>query len=155
MKLPFEFGTKLIFRLVFPGVILALATTPLVDGLLDLAHTSVKFEYQFPIETIVWGWLVVVCDMYIYMLFEGRRFWPDALRAFCVRREKARLNRLLAVPVPAEGEDRGRYLEAAVNIGQFPVNDGGDPYVMYPTRLGNILRAFETYPKVKDRKSVV
>lgn len=41
MKLPFEFGTKLIFRLVFPGVILAAATIPLVNALLDVAEIRI------------------------------------------------------------------------------------------------------------------
>jgi hypothetical protein len=149
MKLPFEFGTKLIFRLVFPGVILAAATTPIVNALLDIAQIRIKIEYLFPVETIAWGWLVVVCDMHIYMLFEGRRYWPDVIRRFFVAREKARLQKLRAIPIPPEGEDRRKFLEAGVEIGQYPVDKGGDPYVEHPTRLGNILEGFETYPKVK------
>ena len=31
----------------------------------------------------------------------------------------------------------------------YPVDEGGDPYVAHPTRLGNIIEAFETYPKIK------
>jgi hypothetical protein len=146
MKLPFEFGTKLIFRLVFPGVILAAVTTPLVDALLDVSGIWINTEYLFPLETIAWGWLVVVSDMQIYMLFEGRRYWPAAIRKFFVWRESVRLKRLSDV---APDKDRRRFLEAGVEIGQYPTDEGGDPYVEFPTRLGNIIEAFETYPKVK------
>lgn len=149
MKLPFEFGTKLVFRLVFPGVVLAVVTMPIVNTFLDVAGMQIKIEYLFPVETIAWGWLVVVCDMHIYMLFEGRRYWPEVIRGFFVGRENLRLQRLRAIPIPAEGLDRRQYLEAAVEIGQYPVDEGGEPYVVHPTRLGNILAGFESYPKVK------
>jgi hypothetical protein len=149
MKLPFEFGTKLIFRLVFPGVILAAATMPLVNALLDFADIRIKIEYLFPVETIAWGWLVVVCDMHIYMLFEGRRYWPDLIRRFFKSREETRLQKLRAIPKPPEGQDRRKFLEAGVEIGQYPIDEGGDPRVEHPTRLGNIIEGFETYPKRK------
>jgi hypothetical protein len=111
MKLPFEFGTKLVFRLVFPGVILAAATTPLVNAVLDITEIRIKIEYLFPIETLAWGWLVVVCDMHIYMLFEGRRYWPDVIRRFFLRREEARLQRLRAIAKSSEGKDKRKFLE--------------------------------------------
>jgi hypothetical protein len=149
MKLPFEFGTKLIFRLVFPGVILAAATTPFVNAVLDIAEIRIKTEYLFPVETIAWGWLVVVCDMHIYMLFEGRRYWPDVIRRFFMRREDARLQRLRAIAKSSEGKDKRKFLETSVEIGQYPIDEGGDPYVEHPTRLGNILAGFEAYPTVK------
>jgi hypothetical protein len=38
-----------------------------------------------------------------------------------------------------------RFLVAA----EWPVDEGGDPYALYPTQLGNILAGFELYPKVK------
>ena len=75
MKLPFEFGIKLIFRLVFPGAILALALTPAVRAILDASGIWIKFEYLFPIEAVAFGWMIVISDMRIYMLFEGRRYW--------------------------------------------------------------------------------
>jgi hypothetical protein len=149
MKLPFEFGTKLVFRLVFPGVILAAATTPLVNAVLDITEIRLKIEYLFPIETLAWGWLVVVCDMHIYMLFEGRRYWPDVIRRVFLRREEARLQRLRAIAKSSEGKDRRKFLETSVEIGQYPIDEGGDPRVEHPTRLGNIIEGFETYPKRK------
>src|SRR5258707_9551908 len=127
MKLPFEFGPKLIFRLVFPGVVLAAATTPLVNELLDIAAMPVKFEYLFPIETIAWGWLVVVCDMHIYMLFEGRRYWPEAIRGFFMHRERVRLQKLRAVPVPSAVRDSRESPQPAGWVRPAPIQKGGGP----------------------------
>jgi hypothetical protein len=146
MKLPFEFGTKLVFRLVFPGLVLATATMPLVDAIPRAFGLSIKPEYLLPCAAVAFGWLVVVCDMRIYMLFEGRRYWPKAIRDFFVARESRRLLILSAVP---SSPDRRKYLEAGVEIGQYPINDGGVPYAAHPTRLGNIVEGFETYPLVK------
>lgn len=69
MKLPFDFGIKLLFRLVFPGVILAAALTPAIRAILQCLEIPIKIEYLFPIEVIGFGWAVAVCDMPIYMLF--------------------------------------------------------------------------------------
>jgi hypothetical protein len=80
MKLPFDFSIKFIFRLVLPGVVLAAAFVPAVHAFLHALGIWIKFEYLFPIEVIAWGWVVVVSDTPIYMLFEGRRYWPAPLR---------------------------------------------------------------------------
>jgi hypothetical protein len=86
--------------------------------------------------------------MRIYMLFEGRRYWPAWLKKLSTLSEQRRLKKLadlLATP----NVDRRRYLEAGVEYGLFPVDEGGDAYVAHPTRLGNIIESFETYPRVK------
>jgi hypothetical protein len=56
-----------------------------------MSRISIKFEYLFPLETIAFGWAVVVSDMHIYMLFEGRRYWPRAIRKLLVRCQNRRL----------------------------------------------------------------
>jgi hypothetical protein len=148
MKLPFEFGVKLIFRLVFPGAILAAALIPAVGAILDASGIWIKFEYLFPIEAIAFGWIIVISDMRIYMLFEGRRYWPYAIRNFFIHCQKRRL-KFLRETLDAPSVDRRRFLEAGVEYGNYPVDEGGEAYVAHPTRLGNIIDAFETYPKVK------
>lgn len=148
MKLPLDFNLKLIFRLVFAGVILAAALFPAIRAITDAAGIKIKFEYLFPIAVILWGWVVLICDMRIYMLFEGRRYWPAPLRNLFMRREQRRLTLLLEI-VKTPGDDRRRYLEASVEYALFPIDEGGDAYVAHPTRLGNLIEAFETYPKVK------
>ena len=147
MKLPFEFGTKLLFRLVFPGAILAAALAPAVHALLHAMGIWIKIQFAYPFEAVIWGWLVVVCDMPIYMLFEGRRFWPNFLRQALLKREELRLKRVKDLTdSPARSRN---YLEASVEYGLFPADDNGKAYVEHPTRLGNIIESYEIYPKVK------
>jgi hypothetical protein len=149
VKLPLEFGIKLVFRLVFAGVILAAALVPAVHGSLHAIGVAIRFEYLFPIEVIVWGWAILISDMRIYMLFEGRRYWPSVARRFFMRRQQRRLDGLKAQIDAGPGSDRRKYLEAGVDYGLYPVDNGGDAYVAHPTMLGNIIESFETYPKVK------
>jgi hypothetical protein len=148
MKLPLEFGIKLVFRLVFAGVILAAALVPAVHGAVHALGIAIKAEYLFPVEVILCGWAVLICDMRIYMLFEGRRYWPAWAKKLSTHSEQKRLKKLGDV-LADTGVDRRRYLEAGVEFALFPVDDGGEAYVAHPTRLGNIIESFETYPKVK------
>jgi len=148
MKLPFEFGIKLVFRLVFPGLLIAIAMHPLVHAFLAKLDVPLQIEYLFPVEVIAWGWIVVICDMQIYMLYEGRRYWPRWLRRSMIGLEQRRLRRLAQL-VKNSKEDRRRYLEASVDYAHFPIDEDGTPRVEHPTRLGNLIEAFENYPKVK------
>lgn len=148
MKLPFDVGIKLIFRLVLPGAILAAALAPAVHGLLHALGIWIQIQYLFPFEVIAWGWAIVVCDMRIYMLFEGRRYWPARLRQWLVHYRERQLKTLNDI-IDAPPVDHRRYLEASVDYGLYPVDTTGKAHVVHPTRLGNIIEAFETYPKVK------
>jgi hypothetical protein len=148
MKLPFEFNIKLIFRLIFPGAILAAAIFPASVAILRFLGIEVAAEYLYPLEVIACGWLVVISDMRVYMLFEGRRYWPSWIKRYFLGRQERRLKRLRDL-VEKPGADRRRYLEAGVEYGLYPIDEGGDAYVAHPTSVGNIIEAFETYPKVK------
>src|SRR5258708_34561472 len=125
MSLRFEFGTKLIFRLVFPGAILAAALAPAVHGVLHALNIWIKIEYLLPFEAIAWGWIIVLCDMRIYMLFEGRRYWPHRLRQLlveCQMRRLAALRNINDAPTAA----RHRYLEAYVEYDPYQIVACGD-----------------------------
>jgi hypothetical protein len=148
MKLPLDFSLKLVFRLVFAGVILAAAFFPATRAIAEASNIKIKTEFLFPIAVILWGWIVLICDMRIYMLFEGRRYWPARLRELLLRSEQRRLAGLLKI-VNKPGSDRRRYLEASVEYGLFPVKEDGTAYAEHPTRLGNLIDSFETYPNVK------
>ncbi len=148
MKFPFDFGIKLIFRLILPGAILAAAMAPAVHAAMHALGILIRIEFALPFEVVAWGWAIVVCDMRIYMLFEGRRYWPEKLRTWMVNRQIKRLNALVQI-VEGDHPEDNEYLEAAVEYGFYPVTDGGDPCVRHPTRLGNIIESFETYPEVK------
>ena len=152
MKSPFEFGTKLVFRLIFPGAILAAAMVPLVHWVLRAIGIQISIQYLFPFEVIAWGWLIVLADMQIYMLFEGRRYWPSHLRNALVRYETRRMNRLKAIVDAGPDGDERRFREAALDHGMYPIDEGGRAYVEAPTRLRNILAAFEKYPESLTQK---
>jgi hypothetical protein len=188
MKLPFDFGIKLIFRLLIPGFFLSLGFLPLLNTILDIGGWADKFEYIFVLVVIFMGWLIIISDMNIYMLLEGRRFWPDRLRKFFIKREKRKLAGILRTTKVVESEkfkhreenslrrldqridkltfpsfkkyllkrarkkiasdleaDDRRVGEAYFDLRTFPMNDKGDYVVQFPTRLGNVLSAFENY----------
>ena len=154
MKFPFDFSIKLIFRMIFPGMILAAAMAPASDALLARIGLSLKVVYSYPFAVVAWGWVIVVCDMGIYMLFEGRRYWPHPIRHGFIKLQQLRLGRLLK---KSENEqiDPRRRLEAEVELRKYPVNADGDPYVEFPTRLGNIIEEYETYSLIKYGISAV
>ena len=141
MKLPFQFSMKFVFRLLLPGFILASAMAPLLHWFLHILGIWIEIKYLFPLEVVGWGWAIIICDMYIYMLFEGRRYWPIWVRDWLIVVQKRRLERLREV---IESD-----VEAAVEYALYPVDDAGKAYVAYPTRVGNIIEASEAYPKVK------
>src|ERR1043165_4304508 len=188
MKIPFEFGIKLIFRLLFPGVILTLGVMPVLRTVVDYGHWGDSLEYVLGFTVVFLGWLVTVSDMPIYMLFEGRRFWPPPLFRFFTWREQRRLARHLDVvrlhetgvlermqkyaararerlsesgredetgpefekvelverAVRATLEKRG---EAYFDLRTFPLlgKDYEDYAAERPTRLGNLMAAYERY----------
>ncbi|HET7699035.1 MAG TPA: hypothetical protein VFK57_25170 [Vicinamibacterales bacterium] len=155
MKLPFDLGVKLIFRLLLPGFLLMLGVRPILLTLADASGASAYNDVVCVVAALILGWVVTLLDMPIYMLFEGRRFWPHALWELGVRRETARLqrwrerershyNRSLIDPNPIH---RRRYEEASVELRRFPLDEATGEYTAaFPTRFGNAVTAFEQYP---------
>jgi hypothetical protein len=148
MKFPFTFDTKLIFRLVLPGLLLAVTLAPWVHGVMHALGIWIKLQYALPVEAIVWGFAVVMSDMSIYMVLEGRRYWPRFLYNFLRDREEQRRLALAAI-MEKDGPNTRRGLEAGVEHSKFPFNKNGESYVEHPTRLGNLIESFEVYPEVK------
>src|SRR5689334_17681595 len=95
MKLPFDLGVKLIFRLLVPGFFLMLGVRPILLSSLERSGASSYDDLALTVAILILGWLITVLDMPVYMLVEGRRFWPDRVVAYGVRREEARLQRWL------------------------------------------------------------
>ncbi len=60
--------------------------------------------------------------------------------------EQKRLNKLLKCIENTNESDRNKWLESSVEIRRFPFDEKGMPYVVFPTRLGNLLEAYESYP---------
>lgn len=146
MKLPFSFDLKLVFRLLLPGFILGVALYPLVRTLISaVTARPIGTEVLLVPLTIVAGWSVIVMDMSIYMVFEGRRYWPSWLLKLGVRREERRLKALQQQIATGRLADRRRYLEAGVEMRRFPMDQDGAYRAKLPTRLGNLLAAYEGY----------
>lgn len=148
MKLPLTFGTdQLLFRLVLPGLILALVLWPAV---VSIGGAPVDSLLYLPVVALFGGWLLGLCDTQIYMLYEGRRYWPMRLLGRALRREQRRLRRLETSAERARTSgDRQRYLEACSDIARFPLAPDGERYAAMPTRLGNLMYEYELYPSCK------
>jgi hypothetical protein len=147
MKLPFDFGIRFVLRLVAPGALLAAFTLPAVRGLAALNYPGLSDTVLFIASGLVCGFALLLLDMPIYMTMEGRRFWPKWLHSWGVARQQSRLLKLNAKSAASAKLQRVEYQILAA---QYPIDrTTGEPYVRYPTRLGNLLESFETYPTVK------
>lgn len=150
MKLPFDFGPKFVFRLALPGIVLSAATAPVLLWFLRQFSLEAHTAEAVAVSAVFWGWFVTLADSPIYMLFEGRRYWPPPISRFFVRREGARMARLVrAVEERRKAPDSktsNQVAEARVDLLDFPVDRmTGRPAAWYPTRLGNLMTAYETY----------
>lgn len=144
MKLPFSLTLKFVFRLLLPGFLLSLGAFPLIHWILDLVEVGLADGVVFTAGCVLFGWLFLLLDMPIYMLFEGRRYWPPFILRLFLFLEWRRLKRLCKA---INDGNRARYLEASVDIRRFPMDEEGEYEVRFPTRLGNLLTAFEEYSK--------
>jgi hypothetical protein len=148
VKLPFDFGIRFVLRLVWPGAILAAALFPIGREVRALAYPAASDPILFAVLGLVAGFALLLFDMPIYMILEGRRYWPERLRLRGVRREAARLAKIRAVADSAQ--DSAVRVEYDLRASEFPTDRvSGEPAARYPTRLGNLLASFETYPTVK------
>ncbi|RIA46254.1 hypothetical protein DFR49_0787 [Hephaestia caeni] len=148
MKLPFDFATKFILRLVLPGTMLSAILWPLLVEVRGALGLAVADSAMLPVSILLLGWLVLLCDMPIYMLAEGRRYWPGRLRKLGLELEQKQLARLTAKRSALASGSPER-LELSLKLREFPLNAAGSFEAVYPTRLGNLITASETYP---DRK---
>ncbi|SEH04636.1 hypothetical protein [Candidatus Venteria ishoeyi] len=142
MKMPFAFNLKLVFRLLLPGFVFALALYPLLHSLLNSLGVTLAPETLLTLSSVFCGWLLVVLDMQIYMGFEGRRYWPAPVHNLFIKREQGRLQHLLAALDKPETA-----AEASVELRRFPTDGKGEFYAAAPTRIGNLITAYEEYPK--------
>jgi len=146
MKLPFSFNLKFVFRLLFPGFVVSLALFPALRATCNKLYITIQSEYLIILSTLIAGWLFIVLDMHIYMVLEGRRYWPNWLRKLFQRSEERRLKRYGEEYNRAKETDRIKYTELSVELRRFPLNSRGERIASYPTRLGNLLLAYEEYP---------
>lgn len=150
MKLPFDLSLKFIFRVLLPGLFAALGLLPLMETALKFFHAENYADPVFVALILLTGYLILLLDMHIYMLFEGRR-WPEGLRKVFTRWEAGRLAKLMRIDEAFARKDPAvslsQYNEAWADMRQFPLDKDGHPEAQFPTRLGNLIAAFEEYPK--------
>lgn len=186
MKLPFTFGLRLVYRLFLPGLILALGFSPSFFLFFRDISEFARFEWVIVTAVLMLGWLISISDMHIYMIFEGRRYWPNSIKSWFISREERRLQKLLNLEKKVQQEcarlegdyrklkddlshdqnqcnksklesevkkrkiklnlARSRNAEIAVEIRRFPVDEEYVEEAQYPTRLGNLIAAYEQYP---------
>jgi hypothetical protein len=148
VKLPFDIGLRLLLRLLLPGGVLALGFLPLSRSIQNIANVKISDEVVIAASGILFGILIMLLDMPIYLLLEGRRYWPRWVRQIGIERQRKRLERILRL---AECElNPTVQVEYDLIAAQYPLDRRtGKPFAMYPTRLGNLLASFETYPTVK------
>jgi hypothetical protein len=148
VKLPFDFGIRFVLRLLVPGAILAAALYPVGSRLRLIAYPALSEGITFLVLGIAAGFSLLLLDMPIYMLLEGRRYWPARLRKRGIGRQARRLAKIRALANSTT--DPGERVEYALQATQYPVDKTtGEPKATYPTRLGNLLASYETYSTVK------
>ena len=147
MKLPFSFNFKFLFRLLLPGFLVSFSLFPVLKVLCNNLHITIDTEYFLILSTVLFGWFFVIADMHIYMLFEGRRYWPKWIRDKFHASEKNRLSKLLEKYELAKNKkDRNNEVEISVELRRFPIDSTGKIVATMPTRIGNLLSSYEEYP---------
>lgn len=148
MKLPFDFGLRFVLRLLAPGAILGATLFPVGQCLRAILYPSISDAVTYLVLGLLAGFSLLLLDMPIYMFLEGRRFWPNILKKAGIARQAKRLTKLRALADSAS--DPTAQVEYDLQAMQFPIDKHtGQPTAVYPTRLGNILTSYETYPTVK------
>lgn len=163
MKLPVSFGSRLFYRVLLPGGIVSATIALLHKPSLTVDDKPLSASIMFLAMALAAGLIFLLLDRPIYMLLEGRRYWPAFLWRAGMRSERRRLARLhrtmrrnnrLRSTVHCSRKDRAqldrRYYEAASQISDFPIDPVNcNPTVSWPTRLGNLIAAYEQYPNLK------
>lgn len=156
MKFPFDFSITLVFRLVFPGLVLGAAALPLVQGFIVWAgYGRVDPTVLVPVLAVALGWLVVLCDQPIYIVMEGRRYWPPFLRRWLTQYQSWRLERIVKTYDRLKGTAKERADEVNLLKLDYPLNDKGEYEAQMPTRLGNLLASYERYPNTAYKLDAV
>jgi hypothetical protein len=168
--LPAKFGTDLLIKTVMPGVATSFVFyRPLIYPLNHEFWDSLSFGDTLLLMFLLGlaiGMAFMICDLYIYQLFEGLRFWPDSLWKWKYERMKEKFH-LLDDELRDLKEERKstepgstrhrrlslRIKKISASLREFPPDYGRSSYSgkfpKYPTRFGNVLHEYETYPEIR------
>jgi hypothetical protein len=146
-------GVKLpvLMRIVLPGLAVTAVLYPWVAWLLGYLPRDTDHIWEpiagYAVLVLLLGAVVSTGSSEIYKICEGRTRWPEGLRKWAVKRQQARVDRLMKAAKAAKVKDR--YDELWLELRAYPTNGQGDPEATYPTMLGNILAGYEQYPSTR------
>lgn len=150
MKLPFSFNLNFLLRTYVPGLFFSLLSFPIVSYLQKIIgfeeNAGINFIF---VSAIFWGILVNLLDYKIYQIFEGRTLWPK--KCFEKRRKRwakyiKSLEKRIDEAEKKHGKRSHQVRELWYKIRAFPLDEKCRYFSYFPTKLGNIIHAYEGYP---------
>ena len=161
--IPTKLGADFLIKTVLPGLVVFVAFfKPIIYPLIRDTWDTLVFADKLLVWLIfglVIGLIFMFCDLYIYQIFEGVRFWPNFLWKWKLERmqdyceslyEKLReLMMKTSSPslLPTENEKLNLEMrKLSDRIREFPHDHEKERrYPAYPTRFGNVLCEYEEY----------
>jgi len=153
------FASETFRRVILPGIVLAAGVHPLVSTLAPTINSlyGVGASVSLIAEVIFFGLIASSATQWIYYVYEGFRLQSLTTLARDANERRVRqLDELMNRPQPAGGfsssqqESRSTAYEA---LQDFPIRKRGngteEHFAERPTRLGNIIAAYELYPETR------
>lgn len=156
MKALFSFGFSFFLRAIIPGVVGVFALSPLfctIGFKLGINLSSSK-TFLFNIGLLITvlalsiGFLLVFLDDIIYKIFEGLIFYPKFIRKWLTNRLNKKIKRKSQKAQRTDDEIEKKKLWRWLIM--FPLKEEiekTETEAVLPTKLGNILYSYESYPK--------
>ena len=155
-------------RIILPGLLATAVLYPVVAKILRYLPSDPDHLWEriaaYALLVFLLGALISTANSEIYRIYEGRVFWPRRLREWARKRQQARVSRLRNAAESAKAQAKpardaaesakaqeleDQFKEMWYELRVYPTDDQGEPEAQYPTRIGNILAAYEQYPKTR------
>ena len=140
-----------VMRVLLPGLLGAVLLFPLVIDPAPMFSDVEKHWLALLIAlalVLLLGVIISAVSGSFYVVFEGRSLWPDRWRDRGIARQQRRVDKLMAAQRAVDGKNEAKYNEIWEKLRAYPTDEiKEDPYAVQPTLLGNILFAYEEYPK--------
>jgi hypothetical protein len=138
------FGLPFFYRFVVPGGASVLLALPMLTrGLRQIGVRDSDTLTGVLIVAFFAGFLLQMVDDPIYKVYEGLRLWPTRLRVWKTSRWQRRVDKLIDECKNADSVNLGVIWSELTG---FPAGKDGWPYAARPTRFGNLLASYESYP---------